>query len=102
MVPLFPSKPPHQTCPVSLGCEASLISYWRISPCSQLERLTYLSSIETRKSVMSDGTGMGQPSTSTEGTSMTFSTCQCPSDLCQCHMLLLSAAPTKPWTLSGL
>ena len=29
---------PHQTWPVSLGCAGSLMSYWRISPCSQFER----------------------------------------------------------------
>ena len=72
----MPSRPPHQTWPVSFGLAGSLMSYWRMSPCSQLEKYRQRSSIETTRSVIRPGTGNGQPSTSSTGTSMTFSTSQ--------------------------
>src|SRR5205814_8552368 len=53
------------------------------------------SSIEITKSVISDGTANGQPSTSIGGIAITCSISQRPLGLCQCHMVLLSVAPTK-------
>ncbi len=45
--------------------------------------------------------GIGQPSMSSAGTSMTFSACQLPFCLLQWNMLEIRAAPTKPWVLVG-
>lgn len=40
------------TCPTSLGLRVSEMSYWRMSPCSQLLKYRNLSSSEMRMSVM--------------------------------------------------
>jgi hypothetical protein len=64
----LPITPPSQTRPVSFGFAGSLTSYWRMSPCSQLEKYSQRSSIESKRSVISPGTGNGQPSVSTGST----------------------------------
>ena len=48
------------------------MSYWRRSPCSQLEKYRKRSSIETTRSVIRPGTGNGQPSCSTPSTAITL------------------------------
>ena len=47
------------------------------------------------------GTGNGQPSSSTLSTAITWSAAQPPLSRWKCHIVLESAAPTKPWSASG-
>lgn len=42
---------PHLTCPTSRGLQVLEISYWRMSPCSQLQTYRYLSSKEMTRSL---------------------------------------------------
>jgi len=44
--------PPRKTWPTSFGCRVSLMSYWRMSPCNQLEKYTKRSSIDMSMSVI--------------------------------------------------
>ena len=58
---------------MSRGLAGSEMSYWRRSPCSQLEKYRKRSSIETTRSVIRPGTGNGQPSCSMPSTAITLS-----------------------------
>ena len=79
------------------------MSYWRRSPCSQLEKYRKRSSIETSRSVIRPGTppGSGQPSSSSLSTSITCSASKLPLARWKRNMLLDSVAPTKPSSASG-
>lgn len=56
-----------QECKEAVASEAHLMSYWQISPRSQLEKYRNLSSSEMRMSVISGGIfGSTQPSTSVQ------------------------------------